>query len=96
MDCSGACLSVYTPVLGEDGVMYPSPCAMRLAKCARSGKKDDWYARYKSLYGSGADDSTSDEGDHDSNKQESPSTENDRSTAPRKFPYDFGDATTDV
>ncbi|POM76114.1 Kazal-like serine protease inhibitor domain containing hypothetical protein [Phytophthora palmivora] len=69
-DCSGACLDVYSPVLGEDGVMYPNPCAMRMAKCKRSGKKDDWYARYEKLYGS----ATSDEGGNARYHQESPKT----------------------
>ncbi|ETP05544.1 hypothetical protein F441_17837 [Phytophthora nicotianae CJ01A1] len=59
--CSSKCLDVYSPVLGDDGIMYPSYCAMELAKCEKSGKEDDWYARYKVLYGSsraGHDDHT--------------------------------------
>ncbi|ETI39569.1 hypothetical protein F443_14847, partial [Phytophthora nicotianae P1569] len=31
--CSSKCLDVYSPVLGDDGIMYPRYCAIELAKC---------------------------------------------------------------
>ncbi|EEY53440.1 uncharacterized protein PITG_07094 [Phytophthora infestans T30-4] len=50
--CPDACLDVYSPVIGDDGISYPNECSMQMAKCKKSGKKDDWYASYKKLYGS--------------------------------------------